>query len=110
MKKTTTFSLVTIIFVAAFATSVFAHSGQSAVSPPFDPNNLSSSNSTLVGSSSPLPPLIIPNINENGIESAPTMPPFDPAKATPVNMTQVRADMAANPISDENHSGPLLQP
>ena len=109
MKKTTTFSLVTI-FVAAFAIGVFAHSGQSAVSPPFSPNNLSSSNSTLVGSSSPLPPLIIPNINESGIGSEPMMPQFDPAKATPVNMTQVRADMAANPRSDENHSGPMPQP
>jgi hypothetical protein len=110
MKKTTTFSLVTIFFVSAFATSVFAHSGHSAVSPTFDPYNLSISNSTLVGSSSPLPPLIIPNINESGIGPEPTMPPFDPDEATPVNMTQVRADMAANPRSDENHSGPLPQP
>jgi hypothetical protein len=107
MKKTTKFSLVTTLFIAAFAISVLSQSGQSVVSPPFDPNNLSSSNSTLVDSSPPLSPLIIPNINESGIGSEPTMPPFDPAKATPVNMTQVEAEMAANPRSDENHTGSM---
>jgi hypothetical protein len=97
--------LITALFATAFAASVLAQSVQSNVPSSLGSIEVLTVNSTLASSAPPLAPLKIPSIPvaDNGPE--PTLPPFDPAKVPPCNMTQVRAEMAANPRSDENHYG-----
>ena len=63
------------------------------------------SNITIVDTSS-VPSLKIPSINTSEKGNPPTLPPFDPGKATPCNMTEVNAQRANSPIHDENHMVP----
>jgi hypothetical protein len=107
IKKIITIGLFTTLFITIFAATVLAQAIQPNAPSTLDSIEPSNSNATLLNSQPPLAPLKIPciNITETGPE--PTLPPFDPAKATPVNMTQVQAEMAENPISDPNHMVPV---
>ncbi len=107
IKKIITIGLFTILFIAAFSATVLAKSIQSNAPLAFGSIQLSNSNATLDKSQSALAPLKIPNINVTETGPEPTLPPFDPANATPVNMTQVQAEMAGNPISGPNHIVPV---
>ncbi len=100
IRKIITIGLITSLFITALAATVLAQSIQSNTPSRLGLIRSSNSNATLLNSQPTLAPLKIPSINitETGPES--TLPPFDPAKATPVNMTQVQAEMAENPISD----------
>ncbi len=98
---------VLIISIYYFSANVLAQTIQYNASSSVGSIDVLSANSTLANSNPYLQPLKIPSINLAEIGPEPTLPPFDPAKATPCNMTQVRAEMAAHPISDPTHSGPI---
>jgi hypothetical protein len=106
IKKIIATSLLVILFITAFTATVLAQSIQSNTPSWLGLIRSSNSNATLLNSQTTLAPLIIPSINITETGPEPTLPPFDPAKATPVNMTQVQAEMAENPISDPNHMVP----
>lgn len=52
--------------------------------------------------------LKIPPVSSVEFGPEPTMPPFDPAQVLPCNMTQVRAEMAADIRIDPYHTGPVI--
>ena len=81
--------LLISMFCVAFSTGVLAQSIQNNTSTPT------------------LAPLQIPPVTSVESGPEPTMPPFDPAQVPPCNMTQVRAEMAADPRSDPYHTGPI---